>query len=50
MTARAAFGREKFGAQFQLFLVCLYCQKQLKRKILVKISIILILKSVQKER
>ena len=50
MTSGTAFGHEKFSAQIQLFLACLYCQKQLKTNILIKSGIILILKSVHKER
>ena len=44
-----AFRCGKFGALIQLFLACLYCQKQLKTKVLVKNGVILILKSVIKE-
>ena len=50
MTVFTAFGCEKFGAQIRFFLACLYCQKQLKTYISVKFDIILILKSVLKER
>ena len=36
MTAVTTFGCEKFGGLTGLFLGCLYCQKQLKMKILIK--------------
>ena len=36
--------------KFDFFLACLYCQKQFKTKILITYGIILILKSVLKER
>ena len=41
MTAVTAFGREKFGAQIRLFKL-LYCQKQLKMKILIKNDILIL--------
>ena len=50
MTAIIAFGHGEIGAKILLFLACLYCQKQLKLKILLKNVIILILKSILKER
>ena len=49
MTALFTFGHGKSGTQTRLFLACLYCQKQLETKVLIKNSIILILKSVLKE-
>ena len=50
MTAIIAFGHGEIGAKILLFLACLYCQKQLKSKILLKNVTILILKSILKER
>ena len=49
MISVTAFGCEKFGPHIQLFLACLYCQKPLKLKTLIKNGIILILKSLLKE-
>ena len=40
---------EKFGAQIQLFFSCLFYQKQLQMKVLIKNDIIYILNSVLKE-
>ena len=50
MSAVTAAGHEKCGTQIQLFLACLYCQNQLKTKILIENGVILIRKSVLKER
>ena len=49
MTMVTVFGSKKFGAQIQLFLAYLYCQKQLKMTISIKNGIIPILKSILKE-
>ena len=38
MTVVTVFVCEKFGAQIQLFLAFLYCQTQLKTKILIKMA------------
>ena len=42
----STFGHKTFGTQIQFFSACLYCQKQLKMKILIGNGIILILKSI----
>ena len=36
MTVVTTFGRQTIDAQIRFLLVCLYCQKQLKIKIIIK--------------
>ena len=50
MIAVTAFVYQKFDAQICFLLACMYCQKQLKMKIIIKNDIVFIQKSLLKER
>ena len=50
MIAVTAFVCQKFDAQICFLLACMYCQKQLKMKIIIKKDIVFIQKSLIKER
>ena len=47
--AVSAFGHQGFDAQIRFLLACLYCQKLLKMKFIIKNGIIFIQKSLLKE-
>ena len=49
-TAVTTSGCQHFGTRICFLLACLYCQKQLKTKIIIKNGIIFIQKSLFKER
>ena len=49
MTAVTTFWHQKFDTQIPFLLACLYCQKQLKMKTVIKNGMIFIQKSLLKE-